>query len=301
MLPQAMCLLHSFVSTHEHTACLIGIGILMSCDENRIDTITLRSLTQVHFRSVLQPVLERALGNGELAVSHGHGSMCMQAAIAIERLLRVSNISVKLNTFVVHPPTSTTTWQDYSDMLGNRALADVTFIVEDEEVFAHKFILCTRCEYFKRMFSALMLEQRTNKVRVKDCSLSTFRIIRYFLYSGKTTDGMLTPDTAQEVLVVADRYQVLPLVATVETYLSKQLDVSNALLMWTWAGSKELFELKTASMNYMLCHLSSIVAEFEHVPAKDRQKNGLSGFDDPAFRKTVVEVFFKTVIDYLKQ
>lgn len=299
MLSQAMRLLHSFVSNA--TACLICIGILMSCDENRIDTITLRSLTQVHFRSVLQPVLERALGNGELAVSHGRGSMCMQAAIAMERVLRVSDISVKLNTFVVHPPTSTTKWQDYSDMLGNRALADVTFIVEDEEVFAHKFILCTRCEYFKRMFSAPMLEQRTNEVRVKDCSLSTFRIIRYFLYSGKT-DGMLTPNTAQDVLVVANRYQVLPLVRTVESYLRQQLDVSNALLMWTFAGRMaKSFELKTASMNYMLCHLSSVVAEFENVPGKERRKDGLSGFDDPAFRKTVVEAFFKTVIDYLKQ
>lgn len=302
MLPQAMCLLHSFVSTHEHTACLIGIGILMSCDENRIDTITLRSLTQVHFRSVLQPVLERALGNGELAVSHGHGSMCMQAAIAIERILRVSNISVKLNTFDVHPPTSTATWPDLSNLLKDDSLlahADVTITLEDGELHGHKVILSDRWEYFKTMFAAPMLEQRTNEVRVKDCRLSIFRIILYFLYSGKTTDGMLTPDTAQDVLVAADRYQVLPLVATVETYLSQQLDVSNALLMWTWAGSKELFELKTASMNYMLCHLSSIVAEFENVPAKDRQKNGPSGFDDPAFRQTVVEAFFKTVIDYL--
>ena len=300
MLSQAMCLLHSFVSTHEHTACRICIGILMSCDSYRIDTITPRSLTQTHFRSVLQPVLERALGNGELAVSHGPGSVRRQAAIAMERLLRVSDKSVKMNTVVVHPPTRTTKWQDYSDMLGNRALADVTFIVEDQEVFAHKLIVCTRCEYFKRMFAAPMREQRTNEVRVKDCRLSTFRMILYFLYSGKTTDGMLTPDTAQEVLVVAERYQVLPLVATVETYLRQQLDVSNALLMWTWAGSMaNLFELKTASMNYMLCHLSSIVAEFELIPDKERQKGGLSGFDDPSFTKTVVDEFFKTVSKYV--
>ena len=295
MLSQAMCLLHSFVSTHEHTACLICIGILMSCYSDESVPITPKSLTQAHVRRVLQPVLERALGNGELAVSHGRGSMCMQAAIAMEHLLRDSDISVKLNTFVVHPPTSTTKWQDYSNMLGDRALADVTFIVEDQEVIAHKLIVCTRSAYFMRMFSAPMLEQRTNKVRVKDCRLSTFRIILYFLYSGKT-DGMLTQDTAQEVLVVAERYQVLPLVATVETYLSQQLDVSNALLMWTWAGSMaKTFELKTASMNYMLCHLSSIVAEFEKVPVKDRQKDGLSGFDDPEFRKTVVYAFFETV------
>ena len=299
MLSQAMCLLHSFVSTHEHTACLICIGILMSCYSDESVPITLKSLTQAHVRRVLQPVLERALGNGELAVSHGRGSMCMQAAIAMERILTVSNISVKLNTFVVHPPTSTATWPDLSNMLKDDSLlahADVTITLEDGELHGHKVILSDRCEYFKTMFAAPMLEQRTNEVRVKDCRLSVFRIMLYFLYSGKTTDGMLTPDTAQEVLVVADRYQVLPLVATVETYLSQQLDVSNALLMWTWAGSKELFELKTASMNYMLCHLSSIVAEFEKVPVKDRQKDGLSG---PAFRKTVVDAYFETVSKYV--
>ena len=63
--------------------------------------------------------------------------------------------------------------------------SDFVFIIENERIFAHKFILCLRCDYFRLMFSSGLKEAINNEVEVKETPINAFKDVLYFMYSGR--------------------------------------------------------------------------------------------------------------------
>merc|ERR1719410_3039607 len=60
-------------------------------------------------------------------------------------------ISNELFSFDLNPkPTHQTNW---SRLLGNEPLSDVTFVVEGRDVPAHRAVLFAQCAYFRALFS----------------------------------------------------------------------------------------------------------------------------------------------------
>jgi hypothetical protein len=55
---------------------------------------------------------------------------------------------------------NTTLSADLRGLLGSEDFSDITFVVEGRRVFAHKSILCARCEYFRHMLQSGMAESR---------------------------------------------------------------------------------------------------------------------------------------------
>jgi hypothetical protein len=60
--------------------------------------------------------------------------------------------------------------------------ADVTFILEDKEVPAHKLML-VRCPYFAAMFSSEMKERSMDKIRIETMSHHIFLLVLKYLYT----------------------------------------------------------------------------------------------------------------------
>jgi len=82
--------------------------------------------------------------------------------------------------------------------------ADVTFVVQGEEIKGHKGILSARCEYFKRMFASETKENVTNKVVVPDVKPVVFRAMLQFFYSDTLPKDF--DKVSLELLVAADKY-----------------------------------------------------------------------------------------------
>ena len=72
-----------------------------------------------------------------------------------------------------------------SSLYMSEKYSDFIFIIENERIFAHKFILCLRCEYFRLMFSSGLREAILNEVEVKETPLTAFKDVLYFMYSGR--------------------------------------------------------------------------------------------------------------------
>lgn len=70
-------------------------------------------------------------------------------------------------------------------MYYSKDFTDVTFVIENEEITAHKSILSCRCEQFKCMFSAQLLESQTNHITISDTKPNVFRgfTLIHFLYN----------------------------------------------------------------------------------------------------------------------
>ena len=82
--------------------------------------------------------------------------------------------------------------------------ADVTFVLPDGEVLAHKSILMAQLPFFERMFSFDMIEARTNRVKVTDFKAHHFMKFLKFIYSGLLRD----PFDLEPMLILANKYDV---------------------------------------------------------------------------------------------
>ena len=143
--------------------------------------------------------------------------------------------------------------------------ADLTFKVEGDTIRAHKIILHERSEYFERMLQAKMRERQSNELVIEECRPAVFRIVIRFLYGGEVRE-LLTQDTAQDVLMAAERFQVAQLKETVEAYLSRQLDASNARQMRELAQRANAARLERVCAHFELRNLSQFVGDGD-VPA----------------------------------
>ena len=77
--------------------------------------------------------------------------------------------------------------QHYLKLLETPENADIAFIVEGEQIMAHKCILSARSDYFAAMFKSDSKENVTNKVQVPDADPRTFRALLEFIHAESRT------------------------------------------------------------------------------------------------------------------
>lgn len=88
---------------------------------------------------------------------------------------------------------------------------------------AHKCILASRSRVFERMFSANMLEAKTNVVQCK-FDVGTMRALLDYIYSGK-----LDQSKVYSLFEAADYYEIQQLKDTIEEILTTKLNSQNAV------------------------------------------------------------------------
>lgn len=81
---------------------------------------------------------------------------------------------------------------------------DVDFLVGNESLGAHRFLLSASSPVFAAMFKSGMGEAQTGIVRISDVDPVTFKHFLEFLYTGRVA----ATAKREELFVVADKYQV---------------------------------------------------------------------------------------------
>lgn len=139
-----------------------------------------------------------------------------------------NNPEVALGDLEMPPPTLA---RDLSALVGDPEFADVRFIAEGRAIVAHRFILESRCAYFRGMFRGGMMESRSELIDVVvpgkillhemfniflfSCSMDItfysyidtfvgFLRLLIFIYTGTLPDG--SDGALLEDLMAADRY-----------------------------------------------------------------------------------------------
>ncbi|XBI61023.1 hypothetical protein VPH35_041880 [Triticum aestivum] len=121
---------------------------------------------------------------------------------------------------------------------------DVTFVVEEAEIRAHRLILAMQSSVFAAELLGDMRESATRRVVVDDMSASTFRAMIRFIYTdempikGKATikrgckekcAARRRVDMALDLLVAADRYDLEKLRLMCEKILSESIDIASVI------------------------------------------------------------------------
>ena len=107
----------------------------------------------------------------------------------------------------------------------------------EELLPCHKFILASRSTVFKAMFgNNAFAENAANEANIRDFSPKSVKDFLEFLY----TDELDKPDlNSVELLLMADKYNVVGLKVNCEKALSKTVDTSNAVKLFCTASTIE--------------------------------------------------------------
>ncbi|EFO14439.1 BTB/POZ domain-containing protein [Loa loa] len=98
--------------------------------------------------------------------------------------------------------------------------------VDDKTLKAHRCILGQDSEVFRSMFAKKsMLEAQERIIAIKDSKFEPVRAMIDYMYTDST---YLVEDYAKDILVIADKYAVLPLKELCERYLSTDINRGNA-------------------------------------------------------------------------
>ena len=92
---------------------------------------------------------------------------------------------------------------EFGSLLDDPTRVDVTFVVNNERIPAHRIILAARSTYFRTMFSSGMKEaQEGNDIIVQDTSPAAFRAMLLYLY----TDELAFDDSVKLLVDVTSNF-----------------------------------------------------------------------------------------------
>ncbi len=158
---------------------------------------------------------------------------------------------------------------DLRGMVNNEhSFPDIKFHIEGKTVYAHKSILCARSSHYAAMFKSGMVESAADTVPIHGSSLDAFQAQLEFLYTGSVPN--LTPDTAVEVMTLADKLGLSDLQALCESALVQSIDGSNVVHLLLTAHRHGAAELKQHCLAYIMSldsDVESIIEQLSVEPA----------------------------------
>jgi len=146
---------------------------------------------------------------------------------------------------------------DLEPMVDSEHFSDVSFEVEGRTIHAHKFILFARCEYFRRMFTSGYKEASSPCIPIPDVSYDVFLCVLSFLYTGKPRD--ITPETAIEVMSLANLYGIDPLKRICAEMVGRGLNIQNAAYILQAADTYQAVQLRATCLHFMVTNFAQVV------------------------------------------
>lgn len=147
--------------------------------------------------------------------------------------------------------------EDFSNFFENSSLQDVVFIINENEVSAHKQILAARNSVFRTMFESDMLERENGKVEIADIELNIFKQLLLFIYSGRVDSDDL--EVWLKLIVAADKYSITSLVKICEKLISAHFTASNVIDVFAIADLVKAAMLKEKCIEFIHQNMFQVI------------------------------------------
>lgn len=143
---------------------------------------------------------------------------------------------------------------------------DVKFLVENQEIDAHKQIVAARSEVFAAMFSADMVERRTNRVALPDISVKCFKALLRFIYTNECDSD----DASEELLYVADKYAIEELKVRVADLMLKTITCENALSLLILFDRFQVVVERKMAFNFVVANKEAVLTSARRYQFQDQ-------------------------------
>uniref|UniRef100_A0A182PEW5 BTB domain-containing protein n=1 Tax=Anopheles epiroticus TaxID=199890 RepID=A0A182PEW5_9DIPT len=142
----------------------------------------------------------------------------------------------------------------------NEDKADVTLIVENERIPAHRLILSARSEYFQALLYGGLEETKQDEVTIK-VPLQPFKILLRYMYSGSLSLKDMKDEDILDTLGLAIQYGFISVEKAIVKYLSLKLTVSNVCAVIDAARLFDLADLVATGEKFADRHASDVLQD----------------------------------------
>ncbi|XP_054159577.1 speckle-type POZ protein B-like [Oppia nitens] len=155
------------------------------------------------------------------------------------------------------------------DLLFNFEKSDVIFVINGQKIPAIIALMSAKSVVFRAMFSGNWRESDANQIEIRDTTPEAFKVMVGFIYMERL---MFSEDNdlvhIQDVLKIADRYQLKRLITSVGQYLKSMISMDNI---------QELIQLANAyQLNEVIGDMKKFVDNnFDRLMAKPETERGV--------------------------
>lgn len=210
-------------SYHYHYELLLGIDPFpeVSIIRAGIECFWMESVSIFHKVKKEIYVLSNSTNSCTIDFDTKHRSSHLMTCIRI-KLIEEPDVKIPL-------PSPTNFIKDFCQLRAEEASKDVTIRVGAKEIKAHRFMLTTRSPVFKRMFESNMTERETGVITITDYSYECVAALVEFIYTNECQE---MASLADDLLRIADKYELIDLKTKAAIELANTVNVENAAEMF---------------------------------------------------------------------
>eukprot|EP00242_Pyramimonas_sp_CCMP2087_P000191 CAMPEP_0198228870 /NCGR_PEP_ID=MMETSP1445-20131203/113827_1 /TAXON_ID=36898 /ORGANISM="Pyramimonas sp., Strain CCMP2087" /LENGTH=580 /DNA_ID=CAMNT_0043909303 /DNA_START=198 /DNA_END=1941 /DNA_ORIENTATION=+ len=198
------------ITPQGHVSTLAGTGVSGRQDGDRV--------TSAQFRRPVGVVVDED-GNVLVADAMNHCIRCV-----------ASDAATPLGFLRLPPlPRSSFVSDIQHHLIDSGSFHDVTFVVDQERVPAHRSHLSARCKYFRSMFSAGFQEGGIAEIHIEGTSSAAFKALLKYLYTDNM-DEAVDDAVLFDLAKLSDQYQVERLHTHCLHRLFKGITIQNAVV-----------------------------------------------------------------------
>ncbi|KAL3236831.1 hypothetical protein MRX96_022088 [Rhipicephalus microplus] len=119
------------------------------------------------------------------------------------------------------------------------------------QIGAHRVVVATRCNWFKKALLSGMRESIDRKITVHDTHPEVFHLFLEYLYRGCLDSRQLTTEQLVELMQLGDRYEVDLLKQIAEDALRDHLDEDSALFLLNLADQLNARNLRNSALEFV--------------------------------------------------
>lgn len=141
-------------------------------------------------------------------------------------------------------------------LLDNPLFSDVTFVIGEEKMQAHKCILATHSPVFYHVFANSNEKSNVQVIEIRDFHPDTLKEMLHFMYTGNYRD--YGEESARQMLIASSKYAVESLFTKTQKVLLDHLSISNAVEFLKLANLYQANDLKNRSIEKIAYNMDCI-------------------------------------------
>lgn len=140
-------------------------------------------------------------------------------------------------------------------LVNDEEFADVTFLIDNEPVYAHRAILAQRCEHFAAMFRSGFRESVEKMITIPNISKTVFLLLLEYIY---TDSVKIDVEYAIDLYIAADLYHLERLRDMCCTVVRRNLSAENSGQLLQIAADAHCHVLKEVCMSYIVENFDTV-------------------------------------------
>ncbi|XP_071053949.1 kelch-like protein 17 isoform X2 [Onthophagus taurus] len=135
-------------------------------------------------------------------------------------------------------------------------LCDITLVVDDVKIHAHKVVLAACSEFMKTLLTGDFKEYQQPTIKLSEINAEAANQVVNYMYGSSIK---ITIDNVFNILRISRMWFINTLLEECEQFLMKSLNISNALLIWTNFRLLDQNQIKTRAEDLLGCHFTDIM------------------------------------------